>query len=59
MESLERTTDLGDGVGLLTWVADPKNHNFLSPPGCVGELLLEGPLVGDGYLNNPVKGLAF
>jgi thioester reductase-like protein len=25
------------------------------PPGCTGELLLEGPLVGRGYLNEPEK----
>jgi acyl-CoA synthetase (AMP-forming)/AMP-acid ligase II len=36
-----------------TWVADPGNPNHLVPIGAVGELLLQGPLVGRGYLNNP------
>ncbi|UNI16130.1 NRPS [Purpureocillium takamizusanense] len=48
-------THIGAGLGLLTWVVDPDNHDILLPPGCVGELLLEGPLVGCGYLNDPAK----
>ncbi|PTB57225.1 hypothetical protein M431DRAFT_551549 [Trichoderma harzianum CBS 226.95] len=39
----------------VTWIVDPDNHDVLVPPGCVGELLLEGPCVGLGYLNEPGK----
>ncbi|KAB8215332.1 hypothetical protein BDV33DRAFT_208406 [Aspergillus novoparasiticus] len=33
----------------------PENHNTLLPVGAVGELLVEGPIVGRGYLNKPEK----
>lgn len=46
---------MGSGKGCVVWVTDPADHNKLVPPGAVGELLIEGPLVGDGYLNNPAK----
>ncbi|KAJ5799470.1 uncharacterized protein N7518_001538 [Penicillium psychrosexuale] len=48
-------TSIGQGVGGTTWVVDPSNHDRLMPIGAVGELLVEGPVVGDGYLNNPEK----
>ncbi|GLA36667.1 nonribosomal peptide synthase [Aspergillus niger] len=48
-------TRIGKGAGLITWIVHPENHNRLVPPGCTGELLLEGPLVGLGYMNNPGK----
>lgn len=48
-------TSIGKGVGGTTWVVDPSDHNRLMPIGAVGELLVEGPVVGDGYLNNPEK----
>ncbi|RYP90225.1 hypothetical protein DL770_003646 [Monosporascus sp. CRB-9-2] len=51
----DKATRIGKGAGLVTWVVDPDNHNCLLPPGHVGELLLEGPLVGRGYLNDPEK----
>ncbi|KAJ3543809.1 hypothetical protein NM208_g3386 [Fusarium decemcellulare] len=53
--SPEDATSIGFGAGLVTWIVDPDNHNRLLPPGCTGELLLEGPLVGQGYLNDPAK----
>lgn len=53
--SPEEVIRIGTGAGLVTWVVDPENHNILLPPGSIGELLLEGPLVGRGYLNDPDK----
>ncbi|CVL02221.1 uncharacterized protein FMAN_08290 [Fusarium mangiferae] len=47
------TTRIGKGAGLLTWVVDQHDHDVLVPPGYMGELLLEGPLVSRGYLGNP------
>lgn len=46
-------TNIGFGIGTLTWVVDPNDHNRLAPIGTVGELVLEGPLVGLGYINEP------
>ncbi|PYH68480.1 non-ribosomal peptide synthetase, partial [Aspergillus vadensis CBS 113365] len=46
---------IGKGAGVTTWIVHPENHNRLVPLGCTGELLLEGPLVGLGYMNDPGK----
>lgn len=46
---------IGRGVGLCTWVVDPSDPLRLAPIGTVGELVLEGPLVGSGYLNDSAK----
>lgn len=53
--SLQDVRDIGKGAGLVTWVVDQENHNKLVPVGSIGELLLEGPIVGCGYLNEPEK----
>ncbi|OJJ68053.1 hypothetical protein ASPBRDRAFT_199747 [Aspergillus brasiliensis CBS 101740] len=46
---------IGKGAGVTTWIVHPENHNRLLPPGCTGELLLEGPIVGLGYMDDPAK----
>lgn len=46
---------IGKGLGLNTWVVDPEDADSLVQVGNTGELLLEGPLVGAGYLNDPIK----
>ncbi|PVH74847.1 acetyl-CoA synthetase-like protein [Cadophora sp. DSE1049] len=46
---------IGPGNGAAIWVVDPNDHNRLMPVGAVGELLVEGPIVGQGYLNDPEK----
>ncbi|OQE37215.1 hypothetical protein PENCOP_c010G01994 [Penicillium coprophilum] len=46
---------IGKGIGVLTWVVDPKDQDRLAPLGTVGELYLEGPLVGQGYFQNDEK----
>lgn len=48
-------TNIGKAVGCVTWVVDPENRNRLMPIGCKGELLLEGPILSRGYLNDPEK----
>jgi acyl-CoA synthetase (AMP-forming)/AMP-acid ligase II/aryl carrier-like protein len=54
---LERSTggdiELGRGAGVCTWVTAPGNPGLLAQVGAVGELWLEGPLVGEGYLDDP------
>jgi amino acid adenylation domain-containing protein len=40
---------------LHAWIADSEDHNSLAPVGCVGELLLEGPVLAREYINNSQK----
>jgi amino acid adenylation domain-containing protein len=47
--------NLGRSVGSVSWIVDPSDHNRLVPVGCVGELLIEGPILARGYLNRPVE----
>jgi amino acid adenylation domain-containing protein len=54
-KSPEEATHMGKGVGLNTWIVNAENHDSLVPLRSVGELLLEGPLVGSGYLDDPDK----
>lgn len=53
--SPDEATRIGKGAGVVTWVVDPENHDRLLPPGATGELLIEGPLVGRGYLQDVRK----
>ncbi|KAF5015751.1 hypothetical protein F66182_12802, partial [Fusarium sp. NRRL 66182] len=48
-------TNIGRAIGGVSWVVDPNNHNKLVPIGCVGELLIEGPILARHYLHNPEK----
>lgn len=47
--------NIGHPAGCRYWVVQPDNHDRLVPLGCPGELLIEGPLVARGYLNDPEK----
>lgn len=49
---LSTTPGIGKGLGANTWVVDSEDHQRLVGIGAVGELLVEGPLVGEGYLGN-------
>ncbi|KAI1818319.1 hypothetical protein GGS20DRAFT_284545 [Poronia punctata] len=46
---------IGRGVACRTWVVDPTDHERLMPVGCIGELILDGPNVGRGYLHDEEK----
>ena len=48
----EDTASIGRGSGSVTWIVDPINYNRLLPVGAVGELLVEGPIVSEGYLKD-------
>lgn len=50
-ESQQKT--IGKGIGSVTWVVQPDDPGQLVPIGAIGELVLEGPIVGQGYLNDP------
>ncbi|KAI9035709.1 nonribosomal peptide synthase [Aspergillus affinis] len=45
--------NIGKAVQCASWIVDPQNHDRLQPIGMAGELLLQGPTVGLGYLNDP------
>ncbi|CAG8909360.1 unnamed protein product [Penicillium egyptiacum] len=46
---------LGHALGSVNWVVNPLDHSQLSAVGCVGELVVQGPMVSRGYLNDPEK----
>lgn len=47
-------SDIGTALpGCATWVARPDDPQKLSPVGAVGELLIEGPILARGYINEP------
>ena len=45
---------IGNGLGCVTWIVE-EDMKSLTPIGSVGELVLEGPIVGAGYMNNTEK----
>ncbi|KAK8150330.1 hypothetical protein G3M48_002611 [Beauveria asiatica] len=49
------TLHLGRALVGAVWVTNKDNCNQLCPFGTVGELLVEGPLVARGYLNDEAK----
>jgi amino acid adenylation domain-containing protein len=46
---------IGKAQGCRAWVADKIDHDRLVPIGCIGELLVEGPILARGYLKNTEK----
>ncbi|KAI1214331.1 acetyl-CoA synthetase-like protein [Annulohypoxylon truncatum] len=42
-------------TGSARWIVDPNDHEKLLPIGAIGELIIEGPIVGRGYLGSPVQ----
>lgn len=52
------SANIGWPVGCRAWLVNPHNHDVLVPVGAVGELVLDGPIVGNGYLGDPEKTLA-
>ncbi|KAF4537768.1 Nonribosomal peptide synthase Pes1 [Lasiodiplodia theobromae] len=49
------SSNIGFGVGCRTWVVVPGHPDRLAPVGTIGELLIEGPIVGRGYLHDPER----
>jgi amino acid adenylation domain-containing protein len=47
--------NIGHPIGCRYWVVDPNDHDRLVAIGCLGELLVEGPVVAQGYLKNAEK----
>lgn len=49
------TLPSSEGMGLNSWLVDPANPSLLAPLGATGEIWLEGPLVGAGYIGDEPK----
>jgi amino acid adenylation domain-containing protein/thioester reductase-like protein len=45
--------NIGSGMGSTLWIVHKDDHHRLVPVGAVGELVIQGPIVGGGYLNRP------
>lgn len=51
---------IGNSLGSVFWIVEQDDYTRLAPIGVIGELLIEGPVLARGYLNEPVKtALAF
>ncbi|KAI0839487.1 nonribosomal peptide synthase [Hypoxylon sp. FL0890] len=48
-------SNIGYGLGVRTWVVNADEPSMLVPVGSVGELWIEGPLVGQGYLHDETR----
>ncbi|GAP83931.2 putative nonribosomal peptide synthase [Rosellinia necatrix] len=48
-------SNLGFGTGVACWIVNPDDHNRLEEAGNVGELVLDGPVIGRGYINDITK----
>ena len=46
---------IGKAMACVSWVVDPSNHNRLAPINSIGELLIEGPILARGYLDDKEK----
>ncbi|KAF9887737.1 hypothetical protein FE257_009690 [Aspergillus nanangensis] len=46
---------IGRAAGCVGWITEPENPSRLMPIGAVGELLVEGPTVTGGYLDDPAE----
>ncbi|KAH8690320.1 putative nonribosomal peptide synthase [Talaromyces proteolyticus] len=52
---ISQMPSIGRSIGVVTWIVHPSSSDRLTPIGIVGELYLEGPLLGEGYLGDPEK----
>ncbi|KAF2209167.1 hypothetical protein CERZMDRAFT_22313, partial [Cercospora zeae-maydis SCOH1-5] len=52
VESDSGTLNIGRGAGAALWIVDVNNVHILMPIGEQGEILIESPTVGRGYINS-------
>ncbi|KAI1936345.1 hypothetical protein LOZ66_004805 [Ophidiomyces ophidiicola] len=46
-------TNIGRPYSAVCWMVDPLDHSKRLLPGADGELVIEGPAISRGYINNP------
>ncbi|KAL4892495.1 hypothetical protein BDV59DRAFT_208252 [Aspergillus ambiguus] len=47
--------NIGRGIGTTCWIVDPSNIEKPQPVGVEGELVIQSPYIGRGYLDNDEK----
>ncbi|MCJ1378045.1 hypothetical protein MMC17_001141 [Xylographa soralifera] len=47
--------DIGRAISGRAWIVEANDFNILAPVGAIGELLIEGPVLARGYLNDNMK----
>ncbi|PKX89086.1 nonribosomal peptide synthase [Aspergillus novofumigatus IBT 16806] len=52
---VKEPNNIGRSYGGTCWIVNKDNHHRLLPIGAVGELVIGGPIVGRGYLNQPAQ----
>jgi amino acid adenylation domain-containing protein len=55
MTAKSHPRNVGSPMSSRFWIVDASNPDILAPIGAIGEILIEGPIVARGYLNDPVK----
>lgn len=50
-----KSSNLGYSTSVAFWIVDPEDPHILMPDGAAGEIVMEGPGVGSGYLGDPVQ----
>ncbi|KAM5435314.1 NRPS cluster protein [Microsporum ferrugineum] len=46
---------IGRPLGSHIWITNSQNHDLLMPAGEIGELVVQGPILAQGYLKDPEK----
>ncbi|KAF2463679.1 acetyl-CoA synthetase-like protein [Lindgomyces ingoldianus] len=55
LNSTSSTKDVGRATTGVYWIVDPNDHSKLAPIGAIGEVLIEGAVLGREYINEPDK----
>ncbi|KAJ4315639.1 hypothetical protein N0V94_005836 [Neodidymelliopsis sp. IMI 364377] len=55
LTSKSHPANIGYGRGGIAWVVKSDDPHQLAPVGVAGEMLIEGPILARGYLNEPEK----
>ncbi|CAH0021010.1 unnamed protein product, partial [Clonostachys rhizophaga] len=55
MTAKSHPRNVGSPMSSRFWIVDASNPDILDPIGATGEILIEGPILARGYLNDAVK----
>ncbi|KAJ1712518.1 hypothetical protein G4B11_005529 [Aspergillus flavus] len=50
---VESAANIGFPYAVTCWIVDENNHTVLVPTGSIGELVVQGPSLSEGYVNDP------